>query len=60
MEPVKLIDVAADPYDRHNLLDHAEYQNLQKYMRQRLIQRLQHVGDYDFLEKPEMRILGNQ
>ncbi len=60
MEPVKLIDVAADPYDMHNLLDHAEYQKLQKYMRQRLIQRLQDVGDYDFLEKPEMRILENQ
>lgn len=55
VQPVKLIDVVNDPYDEHNLLDDPAYQKTVQQMHDRLINRLEMVGDTQFLQsrRPE-------
>ncbi len=48
--PVKLIDIAADPYDQHNLLNDPACRNIAMTMHSRLIDRLKRVGDTRFLQ----------
>ena len=50
VQPVKLIDVVNDPYDQHNLLDDPAYQKTVQQMHDRLINRLEMVGDTQFLQ----------